>query len=101
MRRKDFSGDHVYIGADASINSRIFCRLSGRKMSKWFRLVIRSVLVGGTGCVSGGMLERSKLREDLDEPLRSSSGRSGDEGEVGEAVGDRESAIFRSLYSFV
>jgi hypothetical protein len=73
-------------------------------MSKWFRLVIKSVLVGGAGCVSGGMLERSKLREDLDEPLRSSSGRSGDEGEVGEvgeAVGDRESAIFCNLCSLV
>lgn len=100
MRRNDFNGDHVYIGAVLSISSRIVCRLSGRKISKSFRLVIRRVLVGGVGCVSGGMLDRSKLREDLEEPRRSKRGRSGDEGEVGEvASGDKEPAMFEEYLS--
>lgn len=94
MRRKDFSGDHVYIGAVASISCRIVCKLSGRKMSRSSKFVIRRVLVGGVGWVRGGMLDRSKLREDRDDPRRSKRGRSGDEGEAGEAVGDRDPAIF-------
>jgi hypothetical protein len=63
-------------------------------MSRSFKLVIKSVLVGGVGCVSGGILERSKLREDLDDPRRSRRGRSGDNGEVGEPVGDNDPDMF-------
>lgn len=94
MRRNDFNGDHVDMGEVVSISSRIVCRLSGRKMSRLSKFVIRRVLVGGAGCVSGGILDRSKLREDLDDPRRSKRGRWGDEGEVGEAEGDKDSAMF-------
>lgn len=94
IRRKDLSGDHVYMGAVASIRPRIVCRLSGRKMSRSSKFVIRRVFVGGAGCVSGGMLDRSKLREDRDEPRRSKRGRSGDDGDVGEAISDGDPAMF-------
>lgn len=93
MRRKDFRGDHVYMGAVASISCRMVCKFSGRKMSRSSKLVMRRVLVGGVGCVSGGMLDRSKLREDLDEVRRSWRGRCGSDGEPGVVVGDRVPAM--------
>ena len=85
MRRKDLSGAQVTTGAVADTSSRIVCRLSGRKTSGSFKFVISSVFVGGVGCVRGGRFDRSREREDLDEPRREYRGREGDSGEAGDA----------------
>lgn len=45
------------------------CRLSGRKISRSLRLVMRMVFVGVTGCVSGGRLERSSFSEAREDVL--------------------------------
>lgn len=62
MRRKDLRGAQVWMGAVLLINSLMVCRLSGWKMERSCRLVMRRVLEGGVGWSSGGMLERSRLR---------------------------------------
>lgn len=49
MRRKDFRGAKVWMGAEVLISSRIVWRLSARKMEASWRLVIRRVLEGGVG----------------------------------------------------
>lgn len=66
-------------------------------MSRLSRFVIKRVFVGGVGCVSGGILDRSKLREDRDEPRRSKRGRSGDDGAAGEAIGDGDSSMLPAM----
>lgn len=80
MRRKDLRGAQVWMGAVLLINSLIVCRLSGRKMDRSLRLVMRRVFDGGVGCCSGGMLERSRLRdffENLEEALEVREGTCG------------------------
>ena len=72
MRRNDLSGAKAWILDVWEIRSRIVWRFSGRKMSILLRLVIRRVLDGGVGWISGGKLERSRvrfmpLREEKDE----------------------------------
>lgn len=42
---------------------RMFWRLSGWKISGFWRFVIKRVFVGFVGCVRGGRFERSSLRE--------------------------------------
>lgn len=69
MREKDFKGAQVWMGAEVLISSLMDWRLSGRKISVSLRLVMRRVLDGGVGCVSGGRLERSRER-DLWDPRR-------------------------------
>ena len=66
MRRKDFSGAHEWIGADASMRSLIFWRLSARKISVSCKFVMRSVFEGGVGCDRGGIVERSMKSDVLD-----------------------------------
>ena len=61
MRRKDFNGEKAWRGALASIRDRISARADGLKMSGVRRLVIRRVLVGGEGVISGGSVLRSSL----------------------------------------
>lgn len=65
MRLKDFRGAQEYMGAVELMRSRIVCKLSGRKISGFWRLVKMSVLEGGVGWVNGGMLLRSSDRVDL------------------------------------
>lgn len=55
----------MWIGAVLEINSLIVWRLSGRKTERSWRLVKSRVLDGGVGCCSGGMLDRSRLRDFL------------------------------------
>jgi len=65
IRRKDLSGAKACICAVSDIDSRMEDRDSGVKMSMLLRLVKRRVLEGGVGCVSGGRLERSRVRLDF------------------------------------
>lgn len=69
IREKDFKGAQEWIGAEVLMRSLIVWRLSGRKISASFRLVIRRVLEGGVGWVRGGRLVRSR-DSDLWEPRR-------------------------------
>ena len=73
-------------GAVAEISSRMVCRFSGRKISRSPRLVSKRVFVGGVGCVSGGKLERSSLREDALLILE-------DAGREGREVGDPDMVV--------
>jgi len=69
IRRKDFSGAQEWIGADWLISSLIVSRLSARKISASWRLVIMSVFEGGVGWDSAGTVVRSidiELRDSLD-----------------------------------
>lgn len=59
MRLKDLRGAHEWIGAEALMRSLMVWRLSARKISASWRLVIRRVFEGGVGCCSGGREERS------------------------------------------
>lgn len=59
MRRKDLRGAQEWIGAEALMRSLIVCRLSARKISASWRLVIRRVFDGGVGWIKGGRFERS------------------------------------------
>lgn len=62
MRRKDLRGAKEWIGAEALMRSLMVWRLSGRKISGSWRLVIRRVFDGGVGWMSGGRVERSMER---------------------------------------
>jgi hypothetical protein len=59
MRLNDLRGAHEWIGAEALTRSLMVWRLSARKISASWRLVIRSVFEGGVGCCRGGIEERS------------------------------------------
>jgi len=59
MRRKDLRGAQEWIGAEELMRSLMVWRLSGRKISMSWRLVIRRVLEGGVGAWRGGMADRS------------------------------------------
>lgn len=59
MRLKDLSGAHEWIGAEALMRSLMVWRLSARKISASWRLVMRRVFEGGVGCCRGGIEERS------------------------------------------
>jgi len=59
MRLKDLRGAHEWMGAEALMRSLMVWRLSARKISASWRLVIRRVFEGGVGCCSGGREERS------------------------------------------
>ncbi len=59
MRRKDLRGAQEWIGAEALMRSLMVWRLSARKISASWRLVISSVFEGGVGCCRGGREERS------------------------------------------
>jgi len=59
IRLKDLRGAHEWIGAEALMRSLMVCRLSARKISASWRLVIRRVFEGGVGCCRGGIEERS------------------------------------------
>lgn len=47
--RKDLRGAQVWIGAEALMSSLMVWRLSARKISASWRLVIKSVFEGGVG----------------------------------------------------
>lgn len=47
------------MGAEEFMRSLMVCRLSGRKTSASWRLVMMRVFEGGVGWLSGGRLERS------------------------------------------
>ena len=68
MRRKERSGAQEWIGAEALIKSLIVWRLSARKTSGSWRLVINRVFEGGVGMLRGGIVERSRDRGVLDSP---------------------------------
>lgn len=59
MRRKERRGAQEWIGAEALTRSLMVWRLSARKISGSWRLVIRSVFEGGVGIARGGIVERS------------------------------------------
>lgn len=70
MRRKERRGAQEWIGAEELIRSLIVWRLSARKISGSWRLVMRRVLEGGVGMERGGIVERSMdigVRDSLDE----------------------------------
>lgn len=87
MRRKDLRGAQVWIGAVLEMSSLMVWRLSGRKTERSCRLVMRRVLDGGVGCCSGGMLERSRRREVLEDLLEER------EGIVGLVTGDSDAML--------
>ena len=62
MRRKDLSGEKVWIGADELMSSRMVEMLVAWKMDGSLRLVIMRVLLGGVGGWKGGTEERSRER---------------------------------------
>lgn len=80
MRPNDLSGAHEWIGAVEAIRSRMVCRLSGRKTSEDWRLVKMRVLEGGTGWISGGRLDKSRLSVDFRE--ETVEARDGGEGRI-------------------
>jgi hypothetical protein len=59
IRRKDLRGAHEWIGAEELMRSLIVWRLSARKTSRSWRLVMSRVFEGGVGRASGGMVDRS------------------------------------------
>lgn len=65
------------MGAVLLISSLMVCKLSGRKMDRSFRLVIRRVFDGGVGCCNGGMLDRSRLRDFFENLLEALEDRDG------------------------
>lgn len=75
MRRMDFKGEKVWIGAWALIAWVIDSRFAAEKMEGSPRLVIRRVFEGGEGVESWGRSERS--RERFGERRRLSGGVSG------------------------
>jgi len=77
MRFSDFSGDQAWMGAMLETASRMVWRLSGAKMSRELRLVMISVLDGGVGWTSGGMLERSSDSDALEERVDARDGGEG------------------------
>lgn len=60
MRRKERKGAQEWIGADELMRSLIVWRLSARKISESWRLVIKRVFEGGVGMERGGRVERSR-----------------------------------------
>lgn len=62
MRRKDFSGEKVWMGAFWLMARWMESRFVERKISGDCRLVIRRVLLGGEGWLSAGRSERSSER---------------------------------------
>jgi hypothetical protein len=62
IRRKDFRGDQETREAEDSITPRSCWRWEGLKISGFARLVMRRVFVGVAGWVSGGIVERSRVR---------------------------------------
>jgi len=67
--RKDLSGAHEWIGAEALTRSLIVWRLSARNISGSCRFVMRRVFEGGVGWTRGGIVLRSidiGLRDSLD-----------------------------------
>lgn len=59
MRRRALSGLKLWRGACCSSARRMLSRFAAWKISGACRFVIRSVLVGGEGCMSGGRSDRS------------------------------------------
>lgn len=59
IRRNDLRGAQEWMGAEALTRSLMVWRLSARKISTSWRLVIMSVFDGGVGSCRGGRLERS------------------------------------------
>lgn len=70
-------------------------KLSGRKISRLFRPVKRSVLEGGVGWTSGGRLERSSVRLDLREAEEDDLEGRGEGSMICEVVMDAEFEIER------
>jgi hypothetical protein len=93
MRRNDFSGAKAWTGAISSTRVRIVCKLSGRKMSRLFRPVMRRVFDGGVGWETGGRLERSRVRPSLfDDELEAEDEEREGRGEVA-GVGSMAAAV--------
>lgn len=81
MRLKDLRGAHEWIGAEAWMRSLMVWRLSARKISESWRLVMRRVFEGGVGCCRGGREERSidiGVRDPFDETGREVGGEEGE-----------------------
>lgn len=62
MRRKDFNGEKVWIGALVLMSSRMVWRLVAWKIEGSFRFVMMRVLDAGVGAWYGGTEERSRER---------------------------------------
>ena len=62
MRRKDFNGENVWIGALELMSSRMVWRLVAWKIDGSFKFVMMRVLDAGVGAWYGGTADRSMER---------------------------------------